>query len=223
MSGNCCRAHRSPSNCPALTRSDMSVLQEAKPFCRRLQIKIPNTTFLLCRTSQKPKPQSVSRLGMKKDADKNILLKATLDTGAQGNKLPMSFYRQMCPQNLDDHDLKPGSYYPRILPSLPTTARRSRTTVPLYDAILYYESILFCRTVSWSWHFVITLVHSVINLKWMVDGQVNPTISIIIDNSNSNESNDNSNCLLLLLLRMFWDNYKNLYEHMTNLHSTIIN
>ena len=58
---------------------------------------------------------------------KNILLKATLDTGAQGNKLPMSFYRQICPQNLDDHDLKPGSYYPRILPSLPKTARRSRT------------------------------------------------------------------------------------------------
>ena len=47
---------------------------------------------------------------MKQDADKNILLKATLDTGAQGNKLPMSFYRPMCPHNLDDHDLKPGSY-----------------------------------------------------------------------------------------------------------------
>ena len=39
---------------PALTWSDMSVLQEAKPFCRRLQIKIPNTTILLCRTSQEP-------------------------------------------------------------------------------------------------------------------------------------------------------------------------
>ena len=47
----------------------------------------------------------------------------------------MSFYRQMCQQNLDDHDLKPGSYYTRILPLLPTTARRSRTTVPLYCAL----------------------------------------------------------------------------------------
>ena len=83
---------------------------------------------------------------MKPDADKNILLKATLDTaaGAQGNKLPMSFYRQMCPQKLDDHDLKPGSYYPRILPSLPTTTRRFKNHG---TTILYWETTLFCRTV----------------------------------------------------------------------------
>ena len=46
----------------------------------------------------------------------------------------------------------------------------------------------------------------------MVEGQLNPIISIIIENKNKNESNDNSNCLLLLLLlRMFYDNSKNLY------------
>ena len=45
----------------------------------------------------------------------------------------------------------------------------------------------------------------------MVEGQVNPIISIIIDNNNNNnESNDNSNWLMLLLLRMFYDNDKNL-------------
>ena len=153
---------------------------------------------------------------MQQDADKNILLllkQPTLDTDAQGNTLPMRFYLQRCPQNLDDRDLKPGSFYPRILPSLPTTARRSRTTVPLlYLVPTKGESTLFCRTVSWSSHFVITLAHSVINLKWMVEGQVNPIISIIIDNNNNNnESNDNSNCLLLLLLRTFYDDNKNLY------------
>ena len=129
---------------------------------------------------------------MKQDADKNILLKATLGTNAQGNKLPMSFYRQMCPQNLDDHDLKPGSYYPRILPSLPTTARRSRTTVPLYytGKALYSVAliiIIIIITVSWSSHFVITLVQSVINLKWLVEGQVNPIITITIENNNNSE------------------------------------
>ena len=55
----------------------------------------------------------------------------------------------------------------------------------------------------------------------MIEGQVNPIISIIIYNNNNNESNDNSNCLLLLLLRMFNDTNKNLY-YMTNLDSTII-
>ena len=120
----------------------------------------------------------------------------------------MSFYRQMCPQNLDDHDLKLGSYYPLILPSLPTTARRSRTTVPLYYTGKALYSVALChdrRTL------LLTLVHRVINLKWMVEGQLNPIISIIIDNDNNNKSNDNSNCLLLLLLKMFYDNNKNLY------------
>ena len=45
----------------------------------------------------------------------------------------------------------------------------------------------------------------------MVEGQVNPIISIIMDNNYNNESNDNSNCLLLLLLRMFYADNKNLY------------
>ena len=59
---------------------------------------------------------------------------------------------------------------------------------------------------------LLTLVHRVINLKWMVEGQLNPIISIIIDNDNNNKSNDNSNCLLLLLLlKMFYDDNKNLY------------
>ena len=56
-----------------------------------------------------------------------------------------TFYRQMCPQNLDDHDLKPGCYYPRILPSLPTTARRSRTTVPLYYTGKALCSVAVCH------------------------------------------------------------------------------
>ena len=58
-----------------------------------------------------------------------------------------TFYRQMCPQNLDDHDhdLKPGCYYPRILPSLPTTARRSRTTVPLYYTGKALCSVALCH------------------------------------------------------------------------------
>ena len=41
---------------------------------------------------------------------KNTVLKAKLDTGAQGNILPMRLYRQMYPHNLDDHgSLRPGS------------------------------------------------------------------------------------------------------------------
>ena len=41
---------------------------------------------------------------------KNTILKAKLDTGAQGNILPMRLYRQMYPHTLDDHgSLRPGS------------------------------------------------------------------------------------------------------------------
>ena len=41
---------------------------------------------------------------------KNTVLKAKLDTGAQGNILPMRLYRQMYPHTLDDHgSLRPGS------------------------------------------------------------------------------------------------------------------
>ena len=41
---------------------------------------------------------------------KNTILKAKLDTGAQGNILPMRLYRQMYPHNLDDHrSLRPVS------------------------------------------------------------------------------------------------------------------
>ena len=51
----------------------------------------------------------------------------------------------------------------------------------------------------------------VINLKWMVGGQVNPIISIIIDNNNN--KNNNNNCSLLILLRIFYDDdYMYLYE-----------
>ena len=51
-------------------------------------------------------------------------------------------------------------------------------------------------------HFEITLValcnynrpsHFVINLKWMVGGQVSPIISIIVDNNNNNNNNNHSN------------------------------
>ena len=40
------------------------------------------------------------------------------------------------------------------------------------------------------------LSHFVINLKWMVGGQVNPIISIITDNNNDNSNNDNNNNIL---------------------------
>ena len=44
---------------------------------------------------------------------------------------------------------------------------------------------MFCRTLQYLSHFVIkTLSYFVINLKWMVGGQVNPIVSIIIDNNN---------------------------------------
>ena len=36
-----------------------------------------------------------------------------------------------------------------------------------------------------------------INLKWMVGGQVNPIISIIIDNNNNNNNNNNNSQQLL--------------------------
>ena len=36
----------------------------------------------------------------------------------------------------------------------------------------------------------------VINLKWMVGGQVNPIISIITDNNNDNSNNNNNNNIL---------------------------
>ena len=89
----------------------MSVPQEVKPFCRRLQIKSLKTTFSVCRTSQKPSLKlfrygddhlgdeafvSVN-LSLQQDAHKNIF---KLDTGAQGNTFPLRFYREMCPQNL---------------------------------------------------------------------------------------------------------------------------
>ena len=151
---------------------------------------------------------------MKQDADKNSLLKASPDAGAEGNKLPMSFYRQMCPHNLDDHDLEPGSNYPRILPSLPATAHRSRTTVPLYYTLFLqrgkHSDLSHCVMIVALCNYTCSLCNK---LEWMVEGQVNPIISIIIDNNNNNnnESNDNSNCFLLLLLRMYYDNNKNLY------------
>ena len=138
--------------------------------------------------------------------------KPALDTGAQGNKLPMSFYRQM----LAEPRWSWSQTWFFLASAITLTAyhglrikNHATTTIPCsYKG----ESTLFCPTVSWSSHFVITLARSVINLKWMVEGQVNPLISIIIDNNNNNnESNDNSNCLLLLLLRMFYDNNKNLY------------
>ena len=37
------------------------------------------------------------------------------------------------------------------------------------------------------------LSHFVINLKWMVGGQVNPIISIITDNNNNENDNSNNN------------------------------
>ena len=46
-------------------------------------------------------------------AYRNTLLKAKLDTGAQGNILPMRLFRQMFPHCFDDHDkVKPGSLSP---------------------------------------------------------------------------------------------------------------
>ena len=141
---------------------------------------------------------------MKQDANKNSLLKATLDTGAQGNKLPMSFYCQMCPQNLDDHDVKPGSYYPHCLRRLADQEPRYHYTIPGKHSVLSH-----CVMIVALCNYTCSLCNK---LKWMVEGQVKPIINIIIDNNNNNESNDNSNCLLLLLLlRMFYDNNKNFY------------
>ena len=89
----------------------MSVPQEVKPFCRRLQIKSLKTTISVCRTSQKPSSSCSGRetdhlgdeafvsvnLSLQQDTHKNIL---KLDTGAQGNTFPLRFYRELCPQNI---------------------------------------------------------------------------------------------------------------------------
>lgn len=49
-------------------------------------------------------------LNLPQGTHKNTILKAKLDTGAQGNILPMRLYRQMYPHNLDDHgSLRPVS------------------------------------------------------------------------------------------------------------------
>ena len=49
-------------------------------------------------------------LNLPQDTHKNTILKAKLDTGAQGNILPMRLYCQMYPHNLDNHGiLRPGS------------------------------------------------------------------------------------------------------------------
>ena len=49
-------------------------------------------------------------LNLPQETQKNTILKAKLDTGAQGNILPMRLYRQMYPHTLDDHgSLRPGS------------------------------------------------------------------------------------------------------------------
>ena len=45
------------------TWSDISVLQEAKPFCRRLLIKSPKTTISLSRTSEKRSLKLLSYVG----------------------------------------------------------------------------------------------------------------------------------------------------------------
>ena len=49
-------------------------------------------------------------LNLPQGTHKNTILKAKLDTGAQGNILPLRLYRQMYPHNLDDHgNLRPVS------------------------------------------------------------------------------------------------------------------
>ena len=89
----------------------MSVPQEVKPFCRRLQIKSLKTTISVCRTSQKPSSSCSGRetdhlgdeafvsvnLSLQQNTDKNIL---KLDTSAQENTFPLRSYRELCPQNI---------------------------------------------------------------------------------------------------------------------------
>ena len=107
--------------------------------------------------------------------------------------------------------ITPG-YYLHCLRRLADQEPRYHYTIPGKHSVLSH-----CVMIVALCNYTCSLCNK---LEQMVEGQLNPIISIIIENKNKNESNDNSNCLLLLLLRMFYDNRKNLYLHMTNLHST---
>ena len=216
MSGNCCRAHSSPSN--AQHWRDQICLSCKKPSHFADACRSKSQTQLSYSVKQ-ARSQASTCLSFRNAPgcwkEHASFKKPAHDTGVQGNKLPMSFYRQI----LAEPRWSWSQTWFFLASSITLTAYdgsqiKNHATTILYLVSYKGESTLFCRTVSWSSHFVITLAHSVINLKWMVEGQVNPIISIIIDNNNNNnnnESNDNSNCLLLLLLRIFYDNNKNLY------------
>ena len=142
MSGNCRRAHSSPSNWPSLAWSDISVLQEAKPCCRRLQIKIPNKTIFLCRTSQKPS----LKLSLVSEWNRMLMRTSSLKprwTPVHRETNSQWAFIVKCAR--DEHDLKPGSYHHRILPSLPTTARWSKTTVPVCYTRKALCSVALCH------------------------------------------------------------------------------
>ena len=63
---------------------------------------------------------------------KNTVLKAKLDTGAQGNILPMRLYRQMYPHNLDDHrSLRPVSSSDVILTAYGGSQIKHHVTVTI--------------------------------------------------------------------------------------------
>ena len=47
------------------------------------------------------------------------------------------------------------------------------------------------------------LSYFVTNLKWMVGGQVNPTISIIIDNNNNDNNNNNDKIIIIIIIITF--------------------
>ena len=60
----------------------------------------------------------------------------------------------------------------------------SHFVIPM-NRTLYSKIVAVCKKNK--------LSHFVINLKWMVGGQVNPIISIITDNNNNENDNSNNN------------------------------
>ena len=71
-------------------------------------------------------------LNLLQGTHKNTILKAKLDTGAQGTILPMRLYRQMYPHNLDDHgSLRPVSSSNVILTAYGDSQIKHHSTVTI--------------------------------------------------------------------------------------------
>ena len=170
MSGSCCRAHSSPSN--AQHWRDQICLSGKKPsqFADARRSKSQTQIFY---SVEQARSQASTCLTFRNATgcwkEHASFKKPALDTGPKGNKLPMSFYRQI----LAEPRWSWSQTWFFLASAITLTAydgsqikNHATTTIPCsYKG----ESTLFCRTVSWSSHFVITIAHSVIKLE--MDGR----------------------------------------------------